>query len=211
MGGCPVIVKPSEIAPTGLEIFLTALTRAGLPPGVLQWLHGGADTGDALVNDSRIRVVHFTGSASTGKQIAQACAQRFVPLLMECGGSNVAIVLKDANLGVAAKAITQGLTVLNGQWCAGVSRILVHEALHDEIVAHILTNIRQMKIGSAEDSATEFGPLSHLKHLQLMNETLTELQSKGGILHQLANLIEGKDGFFFPPTLVSGLDLTVQW
>jgi len=205
-----VIVKPSEVAPTGLEIFLTAMLKAGFPHGVLQWLHGGAETGAALVNDARIRAVHFTGSTGVGRQIAQACAQRFVPLLMECGGSNVAIVLEDADLDVAAEGITRGLTLLNGQWCAGVSRILVHKDLHDALVAKIIENISQLKVGRAEDAATEFGPLSHHGHLSRMNTILAGLLSQGGKAQQVPKFIDNQDGLFFSPTLLTGLPAGVQ-
>merc|ERR1719414_2585775 len=74
VAGCPVIVKPSEVAPSGLELFLRAIAGTSLPPGVLQWLHGGPDIGAALVADERVRVVQFTGSSEVGASVARACS-----------------------------------------------------------------------------------------------------------------------------------------
>merc|ERR1711957_208454 len=129
LAGCPVIVKPSEVAPTGLGLFLSAINKAGLPPGVLQVLNGGPEIGEVLVNDGRVRAVSFVGSTDVGEKIASSCGRRLVPVTMECGGSNVAVALADADLDKAADGVVAGITILNGQWCAGISRILVHESV----------------------------------------------------------------------------------
>jgi len=211
VAGCPVIVKPSEIAQTGLEIFLNAVQGAGLPPGVLQWLHGGPELGSLLVSDSRTSVVHFTGSSAVGQQVAKVCAERLVPFLMECGGSNVAIVLDNADVSASAQAIANGVTQLNGQWCAGVSRIFVHGKLLEALVDAILAEFESLHVGAADDAGTDFGPLSHRAHHDRMEAEVAKLRAQGGTVRRSTLLCEKESvPCLFSPTLVTGLALSHQ-
>lgn len=211
VAGCPVIVKPSEVAPTGLELFLRAVNAAGLPPGVLQWLHGGSEVGAALVADGRVGAVHFTGSAEVGRAISKSCADRFVPLAMECGGSNVAIVLEDADVDVAAGGVTAGLCMLNGQWCAGISRVLAHRSIVEDLVSKVLVRFGETKIGPAEDDSTEMGPMSNASHKERLEALCEDLKAQGGTICR-APLAESRQlppGNFILPTLIT--DVGAAW
>eukprot|EP00929_Paragymnodinium_shiwhaense_P012385 TRINITY_DN11949_c0_g1_i1.p1 TRINITY_DN11949_c0_g1~~TRINITY_DN11949_c0_g1_i1.p1 ORF type:complete len:490 (-),score=94.19 TRINITY_DN11949_c0_g1_i1:184-1653(-) len=203
--GCPVIVKPSEVAPKGLQIFLKAVgTDAKLPNGILQWVHGGPEIGDILVNDHRLGTVNFTGSFSVGVKVALACAKHLVPVHMELGGSNVAIVLQDADLDVAAKAVAQGLCMLNGQCCAGVSRIFVHECHGDSFREKLLTELGTYTLGRCIAKETKCGPLVSAEHRDRMEGILKSLVERGGTAHRACDGCD-LDGFFFVPTVVDGI------
>lgn len=204
LAGSTVIVKPSEWAPTGLDIFLRALNSVGLPPGVLQWLHGGPDVGRSMVEDARVAAVHFTGSREVGRAIARACAERLVPCLAELGGSNVAIVLEDADLDLATAGLVTGLTFLNGQWCAGVSRIYVHADVATELLDKVMTALRCMKVGPANDETTDFGPLAHPAHLEQIQAHCEELVKTGGVAVRAHE--ELPPGNFFSPTIVKDFE-----
>eukprot|EP00927_Polykrikos_kofoidii_P054141 TRINITY_DN48616_c0_g1_i1.p1 TRINITY_DN48616_c0_g1~~TRINITY_DN48616_c0_g1_i1.p1 ORF type:complete len:498 (-),score=89.93 TRINITY_DN48616_c0_g1_i1:101-1546(-) len=211
LAGCPVILKPSEVAPTGLDHFLRAVSSIGMPTGVLQWLHGGPEVGAKLVADDRIRVVQFTGSADVGRAVAQNCAARFVPLMLECGGSNVAIVLEDADLDVAASGVVAGLTLLNGQWCAGISRVLAHNSIADDLVNKVIAGIAKLKIGTAEDMSTDIGPMSHADHRQRLEALCEQLQAQGGKLRRAlpSEAAPLPQGHFMLPSLVTDLPADV--
>jgi len=206
LSGCPVIVKPSEVAPTGLEYFLCAL-NSQLPAGVLQCVHGGAEIGEMLISDERTCAIHFTGSASVGQAVAASCAKRMVPLAMECGGSNVAIVLEDANLDLASAAVSSGITMLNGQWCAGISRIFAHKSVADSFLQKLLAQLGMLKIGPAMGDATEFGPLSHLGHKQKIEAICEQLVKRGGRIQRADGTSDKMpEGNYFPPTVVDGIE-----
>lgn len=215
VAGCPVIVKPSEVAPRGLEKFLRAVSHpnVGLPKGVLQWLHGGADVGAALVGDCRIGAIHFSGSAervaprptSSAVSVATLAAKHLTPVAMECGGSNVAIVMQDADVEAAAGAIAQGVTMLNGQWCAGISRVLAHACVVDELVRKILAKFSALKVGLAQEETTEFGPLSHPAHLSRIEAICEHLRNEGGSVCRGDHPAALPTGHLFLPALVTGL------
>jgi len=205
VAGCPVIVKPSEWAPTGLEIFLKAVCAAGLPPGALQWVHGGPEVGAALVSDARVGAVHFTGTLEAGRQVAVRCAERLVPVMMECGGSNAAIVLEDADLDKTASAVASGITMLNGQWCAGISRLIVHEKRAADLVQRILSRFGETKLGPSDDDTTEVGPLAHRAHLQKIERICAELVQRGGRVRRAPTAGPLPAGNFFAPTLIEGV------
>eukprot|EP00928_Gymnodinium_smaydae_P036495 TRINITY_DN25500_c0_g1_i1.p1 TRINITY_DN25500_c0_g1~~TRINITY_DN25500_c0_g1_i1.p1 ORF type:complete len:452 (-),score=91.03 TRINITY_DN25500_c0_g1_i1:132-1487(-) len=200
--GCPVIVKPSEVAPTGLELFLGAIAKVGLPAGALQCIQGGPEVGEKLVRDPRVGAVHFTGSADVGREVAAHCASRFVPVSMECGGSNVAIVLPDADVDAVAPALATGLTLLNGQWCAGISRIFVPASLSARLMEAVLAECAAKKVGDATSLETELGPLCGDVHRRSLEALRDGLRERGCSLRQMLLPADLQAGNFFAPTLV---------
>lgn len=202
--GCPTILKPTEWAPNGCDVFAEAADAVGLPAGVLQIVHGGPKVGAKLVQDSRIRAVSFTGGLAGGRAIAQACAYDFKPAQLELGGNNPVLVLEDADLDAAAQGVISLMTSLNGQWCRALGRLLVHESIADKFLAHTLALMENIKIGDSLDTATQMGPMVHSQHLAKIQSQLNELLSKGGTAHSSARLPD-LPGNFVAPTLVTGV------
>lgn len=205
--GCPTILKPSEWAPHGSDIFGEAAHAAGLPPGVLQIVHGGAGVGGKLVSDARLRAVSFTGGLPGGRAIAQACAVDFKPAQLELGGNSAVVVLEDADLDETAQGVVNLMTSLNGQWCRALGRLIVHESLERPLLEAVLAKLENLKIGDSVSMETEMGPLVHSGHLRKIVAQRDELLAQGGTAHAAGKLPAGElaDGNFIQPTLITGV------
>jgi betaine-aldehyde dehydrogenase len=203
--GCPVIVKPSEWAPGTADLVATAAMEAELPPGLFQLVHGGAAVGAQLVADRRSRVVVFTGGQPAGRAIAAAAAPNFARLQLELGGNNPAIVCADADIAATARSLADGATKLNGQWCEAPGRILVEASVADDLRDALLTELARRRIGSCLDPDTEIGPLSHQLHHQKVTAAVQALDSRADTeVHRVGELPD-LGGWFFPPTLITGI------
>jgi phenylacetaldehyde dehydrogenase len=202
--GCPTILKPTEWAPNGCDIFGEAAQAAGLPNGVFQIVHGGPSVGGKLVNDARIRAVSFTGGLAGGRAIARACAEDFKPAQLELGGNNPVVVLEDADLDEAARGIVALLTSLNGQWCRALGRLIVHESIASKLLERVLERLREVKLGDSLSLESQMGPLVHSLHLEKIQGQLAELIHKGGRAHSMTPLPD-LPGNFLAPTLVTGV------
>lgn len=202
--GCPVLLKPSEFAPLSAQLITEAAAAAGLPAGMLQLLHGGAETGAALVRDERVRAVSFTGGLAGGRAVAAACAQGIKPAQLELGGNNPLIVLADADLDAAADGVVAALTTLNGQWCRALGRLLVHRSLEQPLLAAVRERLARVKLGSSLDDTSEMGPLVSKRHRDHVARELEVLRKRGGTVHQSTALPQ-LPGWFLAPALVTGL------
>ncbi|WP_034274516.1 aldehyde dehydrogenase family protein [Haloechinothrix halophila] len=203
--GCPVILKPSEHAPSSAQIIVECFVQAGLPSGALQLVHGTGDVGATLTADSRIKIVSFTGGPGAGRAIARAAAEDFKVLQLELGGNNPALVLDDADLDVAADGILDGTTKLNGQWCEGPGKILAHRSLVDPLLEALTERIAKLVVGHSLDEDVEIGPISNAPHFQTLQRRIEELRELGSTIRQPAQLPE-LDGFFLSPTVAAGAD-----
>lgn len=204
--GCPTILKPTEFAPYGCDIFGEAAHAAGLPRGAFQIVHGGAEVGRILVGDRRIRAVSFTGGLEGGRAIAAACAQDFKPAQLEMGGNNPVIVLPDADLDFAAEGVVSLLTSLNGQWCRALGRLIVHESIQDKLLERVFDRLNHLKLGDSCDFDTQVGPMIHSEHLAKLRGQIARLELAGGKVHQ-GGKMPSLTGHFLRPTLVTGVDI----
>ncbi|MEU8243085.1 aldehyde dehydrogenase family protein [Actinoplanes missouriensis] len=202
--GCPVILKPSEYAPSGTERLAVAiheaLREAGAPPALFQLLHGGADVGARIVGDPRIRAVSFTGGLGGGRAVAAACAYDIKPVQLELGGNNALIVMPDADEDAAARAAADLLTTLNGQWCRALGRLIVPAGREQALVDAILRRVETLVTGDPADEATDYGPLIHSGHRATVIKARDGL---GGTVHEAA--LDGP-GNTLAPALVTGAD-----
>jgi len=203
--GCPVLLKPSEWAPVSAQIIAEAAAAAGLPVGMLQLLHGAGDVGAALVADSRVNAVSFTGGLAAGRAIAAACAQDIKPAQLELGGNNPLVVLADADLGAAIDGVVTAMTTLNGQWCRALGRLLVHSSQVDALLEGVLQRLAELRIGSSLDADSQMGPLVAQHHREHVQQQLEHLRQLGGTVHQSSSLPD-LAGWFMAPALVTGLE-----
>ncbi|GHE75441.1 aldehyde dehydrogenase [Amycolatopsis deserti] len=203
--GCPVILKPSEHAPSSAQIIVECFVEAGLPSGALQLVHGGGDVGARLTADPRVKIVSFTGGPGAGRAIARAAAEDFKVLQLELGGNNPALVLDDADLDVTADGILDGMTKLNGQWCEGPGKVLVHRTLADPLLEALTVRIAKLVVGHSLDEGAEIGPISNAPHFQTLRSRIEGLRALGASIRQPARL-PGLGGFFLSPTIAAGAD-----
>ena len=135
--GNTVVVKPSEFTPTTTVMLAELATEVGVPPGVFNVVLGsGAEVGSALVEHPDVRLIAFTGSVGTGRQVAEVAAKRLVPAILELGGKSPNILFEDADLDAALNSAVS-ICVGGGQQCAALSRLLVQSSIYDEVVERV--------------------------------------------------------------------------
>ncbi len=156
-GNC-VVLKPASTTPLATLACIEALIEGGLPEGVVNVVLGQG-TGEAIVTHPLIRKVALTGSTPTGKRVMAVAADRLKKVTLELGGSDPCIVLADADLEAAARAISVGRFFNCGQACLAVKRLYVHEAVHDELIAKLVARAAKLKPGPGLDKDSRMGPM----------------------------------------------------
>ena len=204
--GNAVVAKPSELSPVTAAWIGTALTAAGLPPGVLGVVHGrGGTVGTALVADERVAAVSFTGSTRVGLSIAEQAGARDLKVQLEMGGKNPLVVLADADLDRAvADAVTGGFTAA-GQWCVATSRIVVEEPVAEELVRAFVARVETLQVGHGLDPRAQMGALVSREHRAKVMAALATAAAEARVLTGGGALEDGdlRHGEFVRPTVVS--------
>lgn len=203
--GNTCVIKPPEWAPLSSSLLLEAANAAGIPPGVLNMIHGpGSPTGALLSSDPRLARISFTGSVSTAKNIAKAAAENLVPCSLELGGKSPFIVLEDADIDQAAK--TGALMYRNAtQVCLAGTRFLVHESIYSKFVATMESHVSSLRIGDPQLEETEVGPLIHPRQLESVKGYVDRAVAKGaktlwgGKAHEAGDL-------YYSPTMLSNVE-----
>ncbi|MFI6350989.1 aldehyde dehydrogenase family protein [Streptomyces sp. NPDC050560] len=160
--GNTLVIKPSEQSPLSASL-LAEVCREVLPPGVVNIVTGlGAATGEPLVRDPRVRRIAFIGSAATGMRIQRTAAESGVKnVTLELGGKNPMIVFPDADLAKAVPAAVAGMNFAwAGQSCGSMSRLFLHEDVHDRVVEEITSLVEGLRIGDPLDEASDMGPVN---------------------------------------------------
>jgi aldehyde dehydrogenase (NAD+) len=158
--GNTVVFKPAEDTPLLAERFVELLAEAGVPPGVVNLVHGtGEEAGDALVRHPDVRVITFTGSRETGVLVTRNAADTLKHVHLELGGKNGIIVMDDADLDLAVDGILWSAFGTSGQRCTAASRVIVHEAVYGELSTRLVARAEAMRIGPGWDPETDLGPV----------------------------------------------------
>lgn len=205
MAGNTVVLKPSEYTPLiGLKI-QEIFDGVDLPPGVLQVVPGDGMTGAALVQSGVNKVV-FTGSVGTGKKIMEAAAKTLTPVVLELGGKDPMIVLKDANLEVASSAAVWGGFSNSGQICSSVERLYVHESIADPFIKKCVEKASRLKQGNGFNQEIEIGAMSSEMQLNKVEKQVEGAKREGAkvLLGGSRNL--DQNGFFYRPTILTNVN-----
>jgi acyl-CoA reductase-like NAD-dependent aldehyde dehydrogenase len=158
-GNC-VVLKPAELAPFGPLRFGELCLQAGVPPGVVNVVPGGADAGAALVADARVGKISFTGGGATARRIFEAASRNLTPVVMELGGKSANLVFADADLDAAAMiAVHAGIGPISGQGCVLPTRLLVEDAVYDEVEARVVALTRALVVGKPFEDGVQMGPV----------------------------------------------------
>lgn len=179
MAGNTVILKPSEFTPATSDWYVQAFHKANpeAPAGVLQLATGDGRTGAALCL-AGVNKIGFTGSTRTGKRIMAQCAENLVPVLLECGGKDPAIIAADADLKSAAEAVAWGAFTNGGQTCVGVERVYIVDSVRDEFLGLLREQLRGVRSGSDADAA--YGPMTMPAQVEIVRRHVTEAIAAGG-------------------------------
>ncbi|MGW1025603.1 aldehyde dehydrogenase [Streptomyces sp. NPDC002577] len=207
--GCTLVLKPSPETLLDAFLFAEAVAASDIPPGVVNLVPGGRETGAYLVAHPDVDKVAFTGSTAAGRNIAEACGRLLRPVTLELGGKSAAIVLEDADLDLTR--IGQDLyasTLLNGgQTCYIGTRILAPRSRYDEVVGTIAGLLSSLKIGDALDPTTQLGPMVSQVHRDRVEGYIAKGKAEGARLVVGGGRPKGMDrGWFVEPTLFADVD-----
>ena len=207
--GNAVIFKPAEDVPHTAHMLVELLLEAGLPPDVMQLVHGrGSDVGSEIVRHPDIPVISFTGSTSTGAAIGEVCGRMHKRLSLEMGGKNAQIALPDANVELALDGVLWGAFGTAGQRCTATSRLLLHEAIHDAFLDRLVARARTLRIGPGLDEQSEVGPLINQAALDKVEEYVGIARREGDQVLAGGARATGpglERGFFYQPTILAGV------
>lgn len=206
--GNSVILKPSEDVPHSSHLLVESLLEAGLPPEVIQLVHGGGVAGAALVEHPDVPVISFTGSTATGSKIGETCGRMHKRLSLEMGGKNAQIVMDDADLALALEGVLWGAFGTTGQRCTATSRLIVHRKVHDKLVARVVEAAEKLTLGDGRQPKSQVGPLIHEaarekveRYVQIGKDEGAELAC-GGVRPRGTRLA---NGYFYKPTVFTNV------
>ncbi|MDA7979688.1 MAG: aldehyde dehydrogenase [Pirellulales bacterium] len=209
--GNTAIAKPSELTPMTAGLLAEVCQETELPPGVLNIVHGtGAKVGTAITAHPQVACISFTGGTVTGKRVAQSAAPHFKKVSLELGGKNPTIVFKSADLASAVPGAARAAFANQGQVCLCGSRIFVQASIYEEFTERLVASVQKIRIGDPLDESTQHGALvSHAQFEKTMSYVQLAKDEGGELLYggQPCPTINDRcqNGFFFPPTLITGL------
>jgi aminomuconate-semialdehyde/2-hydroxymuconate-6-semialdehyde dehydrogenase len=211
IAGNTVVAKPSEITPYTAYKLGEICKDAGLPPGVLNIIHGQGNTaGDALVSHPKIKAISFTGGTATGKLIAEKTASSFKKLSLEMGGKNPAVIFADCDFDKMMGIVVRSSFSNQGQICLCSSRILVEESIYEKFKAEFVLRVSELNVGDPSKIETQFGALSSHGHFKKVLSYIEIAKQEGGNILTGGNAkkINGRceSGWFVEPTVIDGLD-----
>jgi acyl-CoA reductase-like NAD-dependent aldehyde dehydrogenase len=208
IAGNTVVLKPSEVTPFTAEYGLNLMYQVGIPRDVIQMVTGDGRTGEALIDS--VDFISFTGSTATGRKVAVRAAERLIPYSLELGGKDPLIVLKDADLDLAASGALTGAMENAGQTCISIERVYVEAPVYDQFVSRILEYAQRMKLGAEDDFDTHVGSLTNERELRRTEEHVRDALEKGARV-----LFGGKPRpdlgrLFFEPTVLVDVDHSMK-
>ena len=201
--GNTVVIKPSEYTPVATTRFVE-LASAVLPAGVLNVVTGKGEAGAALSQHPGVNKIIFTGSTATGRRIMEASAATLKRLTLELGGNDAGIVLDDVDVKKVAPQLFGACFHNNGQTCAALKRLYVHESIHDELVSAMASLANRTVVGNGLEEGTELGPLQNKAQFDIVQGLADNARANGATFAAGGMPIEG-GGYFFQPTVVTGL------
>ncbi len=199
--GNTVVLKPAEVCPLSAISAVRILEEAGLPPGVLNLVHGPGETvGEQLLNDPRFAIYTFTGSAAVGKHIHETVGLRRT--LLELGSVSPTIVAADADLERAATACAKGGFSYAGQLCISVQRILVQRSVFDQFLSVFVPKVKALVVGDPRNEKTDVGPMISEQAATRAESWIEDARQRGATIHTGGNRMGGQ----LAPTVITGLD-----
>ncbi|HKQ81531.1 MAG TPA: aldehyde dehydrogenase family protein [Steroidobacteraceae bacterium] len=202
--GNTVVIKPAPSTPLTTLKFCALLADI-LPAGVINTVTGEGDIGQALVEHAGVRKVSFTGSTPTGARVMQSAAPMLKRLTLELGGNDAAIICQDANIDdIAPRAFSNAFTNA-GQLCCAIKRLYVHRSVSDQMIDRLTQIARGWRVGPGLAPETQMGPLNNAAQRNHVRALLEDAVARGGTIHVGGEPLDGYDGYFLTPAIVSGV------
>ena len=214
--GNTAIAKPSELTPMTGYMLCEICREAGLPNGVLNVVHGtGPNVGGAITAHPKINTISFTGGTVTGRKVAEACAPLFKKVSLELGGKNPNIIFADADLDAAISGSVRSSFANQGQVCLCGSRLFVERSAYKDFVERFIERTAQLCLGDPLDEKTEQGAMVNETQLEKVKFYVDLAQKEGGKIALGGSAPQApndrcREGYFFPPTVVTGLPISCR-
>lgn len=215
--GNTCVCKPSELTPTTASMLGALCNEAGIPPGVVNIVHGaGARAGAALVAHERIAGISFTGGTATGRAIAASAAPAFKKLSLELGGKNPTLIFEDVDLSEVVPQAVRAAFTNQGQVCLCGSRVFVARSIFDEFTRRFVDAAKALRIGDPADEATQQGALVSAAHREKVRGYIRLAREEGGAIltggEETPSGLPARccEGYFLAPTVITGLSHTCR-
>lgn len=212
--GNAVVWKPAEESPASGAMFAQALWDAGLPPGVLNVVHGfGEEVGAAIVDHPDTRVLTFTGSTAVGRSIAESAGRRLKRVSLEMGGKNPVIAMPDADPALVLDGVLWGAFGTAGQRCTATSRLIAVGDAHEKLIGSLVDRARALRLGDPMDPATEVGPLVSEAQRARVHGFVERARAAGATVRcggELPTAASLGSGWFYPATVIDDVSRTSE-
>lgn len=208
--GNTAVLKPSSDAPTIAAKFMEIVEEVGIPAGVINFISGGADTGEAMVTHPKTRFISFTGSKGVGLHINEQAAktregQRWIKrVVAEMGGKDAIVVADDADLDAAANGVVQAAFGFQGQKCSACSRLIVDEKVHAELMEKVLGLTKALKLGSPAEPQTNVAAVINKRSFDRTLGYIEKAEAEGGKV-VTGGKGDESEGFFIEPTIIDSV------
>jgi succinate-semialdehyde dehydrogenase/glutarate-semialdehyde dehydrogenase len=204
--GCTVVLKPASETPLTMLALMPILEEAGVPAGVVNVIPSrrSGPVVDAMLHDSRVRVISFTGSTEVGRKLLHAAADSVVKPAMELGGNAPFIVFDDADLDAAVDGAMIAKMRNMGEACTSANRFYVHEKVHDEFARKLTERMKALKMGNGLDDGVAVGPLVNAETRDKVKDLVADALKKGAKIQTGGKVPDGA-GFFYPATVLTGV------
>lgn len=200
--GCSVIAKPSEVTSRFVPLLREILEEAGLT-GVFQLVTGAGATGQAVVEESDM--ICFTGSVATGRKVGEACARRFIPVSLELGGKDPALVLDDADVERAARAIAWAGFVNGGQSCMSIEKVFVEKPVAERFIGELVKQAEALGLAWPDPKQGQIGPIIAASQIEVVRRQLDDAKRRGARALAGGELVK-HGGTWCPPTVLVDVD-----
>lgn len=201
--GNTVVLKPSEYTPVSILRFVQLASEI-LPAGVINVVTGEGAVGAALSGHPDVQKVIFTGSTPTGKRIMESAAGNLTRCTLELGGNDAGIILPDVNVGEIAPKLFAAAFHNNGQTCAALKRMYVHESQYEEVCQAMAELAKSVVVGDGLEEGTELGPIQNEAQLRIVQDLAESARADGGRFLAGGKRMD-RAGYFFEPTIVADL------
>ncbi|MGB6450446.1 MAG: aldehyde dehydrogenase family protein [Steroidobacteraceae bacterium] len=199
--GCAVIVKPSEVAPRFVRPMMQTISEVPGLRDVLAFVLGDAETGQSIIQ--HVDIINFTGSVPNGRKVAEACAARFIPAMLELGGKDPVVITQNADLERAATATLRGAVTSTGQVCFSIERVYVHESVHDRFVERLVKEAGRVELNYPDVRRGQIGPFISARQANIVDEHIDDALAKGASLRTGGKSFNLGGGLYMRPTVLT--------
>jgi len=206
--GCTIVIKPSQQTPnTAMEFTKIIDGMKEIPAGVYNVVTGtGSEIGNALAAHKKVQMITMTGSVQAGTKVMEAAAQNITKVNLELGGKAPAIVTQNADLDLAAEAITTSRLANGGQACTNAERLYVHESVAEELTQKLIKAFEAKKLGNPrKDKNVEMGPLISQDRLETVEGMVKQAVAAGATVATGGERPDFESGFFYKPTILTNV------